>query len=226
MQLLYNTVHRNPATATMPIIGPSFTQPSSFAAQGNLNYLISFGNMHDYFGNRNPETGPDGSAFYNCGGYGSMQFDICLAQMVSVGEPVVSTETGYESGTGLSDAIIGRYEVRTLFESLSLGVSRTYLFELIDDPSGSWGLLTSSFSPRPAYTAIQNPLSLLQDVSFAQPGQARLHASRPNTERISRAAAEERWNLLSCDLARRAGRRSRQPVNDLQCCSAKRDPYG
>ena len=170
MQLLHNTVHGNPATTAMPVTGPSFVQPSSFATQGNLSSLINFGNTHDYFGNRNPETAPYGGGFYNCGGYGGMQFDICLAQMISVGEPVVSTETGYQSGTGLSDAIIGRYEVRTLFESLSLGVSRTYLYELIDDPSGNWGLLTDSFSPRPAYTAIQNFLSLLRDVNFAQPG--------------------------------------------------------
>ena len=133
--------------------------------------MINFGNMHDYFRQRNPETAPDGSSFYNCGGYGSMQFDICLAQMVGVDEPVVSTETGYASGIGLSDAIIGRYELRTLFESLSLGVVRTFLYELIDEPSSdNYGLLTGSFSPRPAYTAIQNVLSLLKDANFAQPG--------------------------------------------------------
>jgi PKD domain len=170
MQLLNATVRGNPATAAMPIIAPSFTQPSSFAAQGNLSSLINFGNMHDYFGNRNPETAPDGGPFYNCGDYGSMQFDICLAQMIGVNEPVLSTETGYESGVGLSDAVIGRYELRILFESLRLGVMRTFLYEFIDDPSGNWGLLTESFSPRPAYTAIQNVLSLLKDASFAHPG--------------------------------------------------------
>jgi hypothetical protein len=118
MQLLRNTVHGNPATAPMPIIGPSFTQPSSSAAQGNTNSLISLGNLHDYFWNRNPETAPYGGGFYSCGGYGGMGFDMCLAEMISVGEPVVSTETGYARGTGLSDAIIGRYELRTLFENL------------------------------------------------------------------------------------------------------------
>ena len=123
MQLLSDTVRGNPATAAMPIIAPSFVQPSSYAAQGNLSSLINFGNTHDYFGNRNPETAPYGGSFYNCGGYGSMQFDMCLAQMVGVNEPVVSTETGYASGAGLSDAIIGRYELRTLFESFRLGMA-------------------------------------------------------------------------------------------------------
>jgi hypothetical protein len=170
MQFLNDTVRGNPATAAMPIIGPSFAQPSSFATQGNLSSLINFGNTHDYFQSRNPETAAYGGSFYNCGGYGTMQFNLCLAQMIGVNEPVVSTETGYESGTGLSDAIIGRYELRILFQGLSLGIPRTYLYELIDDPSGNWGLLTGSFSPRPAYTAIKNVLSLLKDVNFAQPG--------------------------------------------------------
>ena len=170
MQLLSQTVQGNPATAAMPIIGPSFVQVSSFATQGSLSTLINSGNMHDYFGAFNPETGPYGGAFYNCGGYGSIRFSICLAQMLGVGEPTTSTETGYQSGTGLSDAIIGRYELRTLFEGLSLGVPRTYIYEMIDDASGNWGLLTANFSPRPAYTAIQNVLALLNDVKFSQPG--------------------------------------------------------
>jgi hypothetical protein len=170
MQLLHNTVRGNPATAAMPIIAPSFIQVSSFATQGNLSSLITYGNTHDYFATYNPETGPYGSSFYNCGGYGSMQFAICLAQMVGVNEPVVATETGYQSGTGLSDTIIGRYELRTLFESLRLGIIRTFLYELIDESGTNWGLLTGSFSPRPAYTAMQNVLSLLKDASFAQPG--------------------------------------------------------
>jgi hypothetical protein len=170
MGLVQQTLRSNPATAAMPIIGPSFVRPSSYANQGDLSAWINFGNTHDYFGNRNPETGPYGGPFYSCGPYGSMQFDLCMAQMTSVNEPVIATETGYQSGTGLSDAIIGRYELRTLFESLRLGVSRTYLYELIDDASGNWGLLTNSFSPKPAYTAIQSVLALLQDVTFAQPG--------------------------------------------------------
>jgi Bacterial Ig-like domain (group 2) len=170
MQLLNNTVRSNPATATMPIIAPSFVQPSSFSTQGNLGPLVNKGNTHDYFGNRNPETAPYGGPFYNCGAYGSMQFNICLAQMVAANDSVIATETGYQSGQGLSDAIIGRYEVRTLFESLSLGITKTYLYELIDNSNCYWGLLTANFSPKPAYTAIQNVLSLLRDVNFGQPG--------------------------------------------------------
>ena len=93
-----------------------------------------------------------------------------LPVLHEVGEPVIGTESGYESGAGLPDTIIGRYEIRTLFESLSLGVNRTYLYELIDDTSGNWGLLTDTFQPRPAYTALCNIMALLNDANFTNPG--------------------------------------------------------
>ena len=154
-----------------------------------------------------------------------MKFDMCLAQMVGVNEPVVSTETGYASGGGLSDAIIGRYELRTLFESLRLGIVRTFLYELIDDPSSlNYGLLTGSFSPRPAYTAIQSVLSLLKDASFAQPGKLDYTLARKYAERTSSSVAEEQWRLLPGHLARCAECRSAESINGLRCCSAKRDP--
>src|SRR6202012_1742680 len=98
MQLLKDTVRGNHATAAMPIIAPSFSQVSSFAKQGNLSSLVNYGNSHDYFATFNPETPPYGGSFYNCGGYGSIHFDVCLAEMVGVNEPVISTETGYASG--------------------------------------------------------------------------------------------------------------------------------
>jgi len=170
MQLLQETLKGNPATAAMPIIAPSFKELTSFATQGDLSTLVNFGNTHDYFGTYNPETAPYGGSFYSCGGYGSIQFNMCLAQMVAVKEPVVSTETGYQSGQGVSDVIIGRYDLRALFESVRVGMARTFLYELIDEPGSSFGLLTGSFAPKPAYTAIQNVLSLLKDANFAQPG--------------------------------------------------------
>ena len=187
--------------------------------------MVNFGNMHDYFGTFNPETGPWGGAFYSCGGYGGVPFDKCLAQMVAVGEPVISTETGYASGQGLSDAIIGRYELRTLFNSLRVGISRTYLYEMIDDPGLNHGLLTDSFTPRPDYTAIKNVMSLSTMSVFPSHKQAQLHHSRPDAERISTSAAEKQWHLLPCDLAGCAKCRRARSVDGLQHRSTKRDPH-
>ena len=170
MQLLHETVRGNPSTAAMPIIGPAFIQSSSYAAQGNLSSFVNFGNAHDYFGNRNPETAPYGERSTTVAAMARWSSICAWRKWLGINEPVVATETGYESGKGLSDAIIGRYELRTLFESLRLGIVRTFLYELIDETGSNWGLLTDSSSPRPAYTAIQDVLTLLKDANFAQPG--------------------------------------------------------
>ena len=225
MQLLNKTVRGNPATAAMPILAPSFTQVSSFATQGNLNSLVNYGNTHDYFATFNPETPPYGGSFYNCGGYGGIHFDMCLAEMVGVNEPVVSTETGYASGGGLSDAIIGRYELRILFESLRLGIVRTYLYELIDDPSSlNFGLLTGSFSPRPAYTAIQNVLSLLKQPNYVPAGKLdyTLAGQTQNLDHLLLQKSDGTFYLaiwLVC-----AERRCAKSNDGLQHCSAKHSP--
>lgn len=170
MARVQTTLRSNAATASVPLLAPSLTQESSFVLLGNLSSLVSNGNMHDYYNPRYPETPAYGGSFLSCGGYGSMSFDICLAQMVVPGRPVISTETGYPSGT-VPDTIIGRYILRTLFDHLQQGIPRTYLYELIDEVSSpGYGLLESDFTPKPAYTALKNTMALFHDGDFSQPG--------------------------------------------------------
>jgi hypothetical protein len=136
--------------------------------------LITAGAMHDYYNPRYPETAAYGAQFLNCGGYGTMSFNICVARVVAPGKTILSTETGYPSGT-LSDAVIAKYLLRTLFAHLQSGVPRTYLYELIDEAtSPGYGLLESNFTPKPAYSAIKNTLSLFRDVRFNAAGKFNL----------------------------------------------------
>jgi hypothetical protein len=126
--------------------------------------------MHDYYDPRYPETPAYGSSFFTCGGYGTMSFNICLAQVDSPGLGVVSTETGYMSGDQ-SDSVIAKYIARTLFGHLSMGVMRTYLYEFVDEVgSPGYGLVQSDFTPKPAYTELQNLISLFNDSAFSTPG--------------------------------------------------------
>ena len=134
MQLLNDTVRGNPATAAMPIIAPSFTQVSSFATQGNLSSLINFGNMHDYFGNRIQKPPHTGALSTTVADMARCNSTYAWRKWSASMSRWFLRRPAMQSGTGLSDAIIGRYELRTLFESLRLGIIRTFLYELIDDP--------------------------------------------------------------------------------------------
>jgi hypothetical protein len=167
MSMLHDTVRSNPATSSFPIYNATITDINQIGTMGDLSAYADFGNMHDYYYPRFPETPSYGGSFYNCGGYGSMSFNVCVAKVNVPGKPVVSTETGYISGTQ-SDAVFGRYMARLLFEHLSMGVPRTYLYELLDEVnSPNYGLVHDDYSPKPAYTAIKNLISLFSDENFS-----------------------------------------------------------
>ena len=83
---------------------------------------------------------------------------------------------------GIPEDVAGKYVPRVFLEQWQRGIQRTYLYELIDLPTGHavgdsmFGLLRSDFSAKPAYTALTNLLHLL-----GRPGAARLRASRSNS---------------------------------------------
>ena len=178
-KLLHTTVRSNPATANIPIIAPTMIQLDSVAAQPPLASWVDFGNMHDYYTPRHPETAPYGGSFFSCGPYGSMDFNTCVATVTAPGRPVVSTETGYISGT-MSDEVLGKYIARTLFLHLNKGVMRTYLYEFADEVfSPNFGLVHEDLTPKPAYTGLKNLMSLFSDDSSATP--AKIDYSLSNT---------------------------------------------
>ena len=177
MQLLHDTVRGNPATANTVIYGPTVTTLGAVASIGDLSAYADFGNMHDYYNPLFPETPAYGGFFFNCGAYGTMSFNICLAQLDIPNRPVVSTETGYVSGT-VSDTAIGRYIPRILFEHLHNNVPRTYLYEFVDEVnSPNYGLVKEDFTPKPVYSSLKNLMGLFQDNNFATPGKLALTLS-------------------------------------------------
>jgi hypothetical protein len=185
-QMLYATVRNNPHTAKTPIYAPTLVDLGLIAKQASFGSYVDFGNMHDYYYPRYPETPAYGGSFFNCGGYGTMDFNICVAKFQAAGKPVISTETGYVSGTQ-SDEVLARYITRTLFLHVGMGVMRTYLYEFVDDSAQpGYGLMRSDFTPRPAYTAIQSLVKLFGDTNYATPGklQYTLTGSTSNVQHV------------------------------------------
>lgn len=156
--------------AGLPIVGPSLTETQSYAELGNIAAYVTYGNLHAYWGGRNPETGGWGPPDARGHIYGSLPYDFDQLDLTSPGKPVFMTETGYVVGdvpkqNVISASLEAIYEPRLLLHNWNLGIRRTYIYELMDDPSSpaGFGLLHADLTPRPAYQAIATLLHLLSD---------------------------------------------------------------
>jgi hypothetical protein len=163
---LWHDAKGRPALRSLPILAPSLVDPESRTELGDISPWTSFGNMHPYPGG-NP---PDETAHFES------EFE--LAAINTPGEPVQATETGYTTAIDstdnqppVSERVAGLYMPRLLLENFRRGIARTYLYELVDVSSdrdqdegfAGFGLLRSDFTPKPAYTAVRNLISILAD---------------------------------------------------------------
>jgi hypothetical protein len=163
---LYKAVKSGPNASRFPIVGPSLTQAASFPKVAASGPFFDFANLHDYFGGRNPGTPGWGS-----NGYGSIDWNLSLANGVWPGKPVITTESGYRNelanAQGIPESVSGKYLPRLLLEQWMHGIQRTFIYELVDlggnFSDNSYGLVHSDFTPKPGYTAIQGLLQLLSD---------------------------------------------------------------
>ena len=145
-----------------PVVGPSLTKNPSYTTLGDLAASQDFGNLHNYFSNRNPGTngwGPNG--------YGSIRANLAHVAITSPHQPVYTTETGYTNATTtpnyLSPEVAAIYMPRLLFEQFHSGIKRTFLYELLSSNGEDFGLLDSSGNQKPAFNAVANLLNLLSD---------------------------------------------------------------
>ena len=91
--------------------------------------------------------------------------------------PAVFTETGYSTNLsktgqsgGVDQTVQAKYTLDLLFDAAAAGISKTYLYELLDAyPTGSrqgnegFGLFDEKGAPKLAATAIHNMTSILRD---------------------------------------------------------------
>lgn len=162
----------NPATAEVPLFGPSFTSEEAYATVGDLSSSIDAGNVHWYLAGRHPETegwGPNG--------YGSRGWVIdALAKRQSPSDPLVATEGGYSTATGagpeyVPETVHAKYMPRLYLHAFNGGFERFCSYEFVDeredpektDPEANFGLLRNDLSEKPAYTALRNLIGLLED---------------------------------------------------------------
>lgn len=160
----------------LTVLGPSMIDEDDADKLGNLSPYINVDNMHSYSGGRNPETQGWGDFDSEGNSYGSLAWNLDMVHAYGPGLPAYATETGYQTTSTptqnqVPEQVEGTYAPRLLLDYFKNGVPRTYIYELIDDPPGTpvtqtgYGLLRYDLSPKPAFTAISNLLSVLKDGS-------------------------------------------------------------
>jgi hypothetical protein len=171
---LYEALKSDPATAHLPILGPALTKVSNANALGDLSAYMDYGNIHPYYGGRNPETRGWGS-----NDYGSITWGFRLmAKPVSQSLAVWATETGLhnaESAEGnfpyTPEDIAALYLPRQYLYFFSRGIIGSYTYEFANSGTNmsnkehNFGMIRNDGTPKPAYYALKNLITLLKDTS-------------------------------------------------------------
>jgi hypothetical protein len=158
------------AATNLPVIGPSYQTQEGYASSGNISSQINYNNLHVYFGGRNPGSTGWGGSDPQGDLYGSFDYWMDQGNLDAPGVADVVTETGYQAypstttaGT-IPESVEASYTPRTLLVAYNKGIRRTFLYELVDESADTgYGLLANDFTPKPAYTALKNLISTLQD---------------------------------------------------------------
>ena len=154
----------------MKLIAASLADPGNLSAYaGNLAYA-DIANLHAY-------------AIQGQSPRGVLTDDLAIARSLS-SQPVAVTETGYftlpsdPDGNGVAESVQAKLTLDTLFDSASLGIGPTFLYELFDevDPSNPsplsseqrYGLFNADGTPKLAATALHNLTTILAAANTTQ----------------------------------------------------------
>lgn len=161
---LYRAVRQMQDSHRVKLIGPSMAFASHGHEIGDISGRNDFGNLHSYPAGKLPSTiFPE-------------QTD--LAKDLSGSHPIMMTESGYHNALNdhtdqpaVSEAAAAKYIPRLFLENYMHGIPRTYLYEFLDeapDPALKdnqlhWGIIRSDGSEKPAFKALKNLISELND---------------------------------------------------------------
>ena len=152
---------------SFPVYGPALVYQQSFSELGNVSEYFDYGNLHNYPGGQNPETTGWGARDAEGNLYGSMPWQLDLLNIDSPGLPWVTTETGYTNEQSLAyyvpKWVAATYLPRLVLYNWAHGAQQTYIYELVSDLGGDYGLIDANWNPKPDFYALANLLTLLSD---------------------------------------------------------------
>ena len=164
------TVQAAGAALHVPVLGPAFAAYESYEQVGDIASLMTYNNLHFYFGGRNP--GHAGWGGYDAQGnsYGTFQFWMDQSNDDAPGVPPQITETGYQTTPGqlpqywIPANVEAQYIARTYFLAYLHGFGRTYIYEFLENPNTpGFGMVDGNMNPRPSYYEVRNLIANLAD---------------------------------------------------------------
>jgi hypothetical protein len=200
---LWARVKAIPGIADITVLGPAVAWAR--AEVGDLSAYLDQGNFHPYPGGHPP--------LYN------IVSERQLTAHIAANKPITATEAGYHADfsqtghPGTSERATAMYIPRLALEGFSLGVQRTYIYQLADawTPAqaqargvslmeNSFGLLRSDLSPKPAFLALRNLLGAAGAGSapVAAPGGLRygLEGAGPDVRQLLLRSADGSFALV------------------------------
>jgi hypothetical protein len=178
-------VHQDAALASIPLIGTSFGGTWAGVPAGAFYPFVDQGAIHPYM-YRGNATVTNAAAYDGLPHYflDSTEPSVLIDeyptaitnfnfpyQSGSQQKPLVATETGYYTGRArysIDESRHAKYVPRIFAESFRHSIAKTFVYEFVDEGldggmENSFGLVRANLTPKPAYTALQSMIALLQD---------------------------------------------------------------
>lgn len=157
----------------VPVLGIALAENVDNPSRlGNLSSQLDFGNLHLYASGLHP-TNQDFGNYWGT----RMEVAISKARLICGEKPLIITEAGYHNYEnsnqfrGCSEKAAAIYHVHLPFVYYNAGVSRTYIYELldwnkagvVDDMNMHYGLIRADGSAKPSFRALKNLLSIVKE---------------------------------------------------------------
>lgn len=155
--------HSDARIRAIEVLAPSIGHPENSSTIGTVK--ADGGNMHSYQGGAMPDDQ-------------LLTRWIPNAQLLTGSKPITVTETGYHyrlhatcaGQPGISEAVGAKYAPRVYLDYFNAGIKRTHLYNLQMTGDDCWAMIRQDGTPRPAYFAIKNLVSLIRDDTDIVPG--------------------------------------------------------
>ncbi len=166
---LYGSIRALPAFKNVIVAGPMLADAAQSEKLGLFSDAMDYGSLRDYPPGLNP--------MFGSGGRYVVELMKDVRKVCGPMQGIYFNEFGYHNGlaapdgSGVPEAIAGRYIIRHLLHQVYSGGAPTYIYELFDaqaDPKNTdkekhFGLCRYDGSPKPAFSALKKFMTLMKD---------------------------------------------------------------